>query len=89
MYYRLRMYFSVDPFHSYFLITGMLTRVRLFSDLSQLLYCHEYIRMRLGSFTFNTATKDTDLRVTAINMAILTAAGICVNIVCIVYHMYR
>ena len=45
-----------------------LTRVKLFSDLSQSPYCQEYERLKLGSLTFSAANKGSDWRVTAINM---------------------
>ena len=45
-----------------------LTRVKLFSDLSQSPYCLEYERLKLGSLTFSASNKGSDWRVTAINM---------------------
>ena len=45
-----------------------LTRVKLYSDLSQSPYCQEYIRLKLGSLTFSDAKKEKNWRVTAINM---------------------
>ena len=45
-----------------------LTRVKLFSDLSQSPYCLEYVRLKLGSLTFSASNKESDWRVSAINM---------------------
>ena len=42
--------------------------MKLFSDLSQSPYCLEYVRLKLGSLNFKASNKESDWRVSAINM---------------------
>ena len=64
--------------------SDMLTRVRLFSDLSQSPYCQEYERLKLGALTFSTSSKGSDWRVTAINIGYAVCSRLDIHV-----HNYR